>query len=254
MLDLFDVSGRTALITGSTRGIGRTIASGLARAGATVVLNGRLDEGLAPVVEAFRADGHAAHGVAFDVTSPEGVEAAVARIEREIAPIDILFNNAGVQIRGPLATTPIEAWRTIIEHDLTSVFLVAQAVGSRMVGRGRGKIINICSIQSELGRPTIAPYSAAKGGVRMLTKAMCAEWGPHGVQVNGLGPGYIATPMTQALRDDPEFDAWLRRRTPAGRWGEPDELIGAAIFLASPASNYVNGHVLYVDGGLLAVV
>jgi len=251
---LFDLTGRVALVTGSSQGIGLTLVGGLARAGATVVLNGRSGERLAGPVETLRAAGHEAHGVAFDVTRQEEVEPAVARIEAAIGPIDILVNNAGIQIRGALESMTLADWRAMIETDLTSVFVVGRAVGVRMAARGRGKIINICSMQSELGRPTIGPYTAAKGGVKMLTKAMCAEWAPRGVQVNGLGPGYFATEMTQKLRDDPEFDAWLRRRTPAGRWGEPEELVGAAIFLASAASDYVNGHILYVDGGMLAVV
>ena len=253
-LELFDLTGRTALVTGSTQGIGLTLAGGLARAGATVVLNGRTAERLVAPVDALRAAGHTAHGVPFDVTKPDEVEPAIARIEADIAPIDILVNNAGIQIRGSLDVMTIDDWRTLIDHDLTSVFVVGRAVGVRMAARGRGKIINICSMQSELGRPTIGPYAAAKGGVKMLTRAMCAEWAPRGIQVNGLGPGYFATEMTRTLREDPEFDAWLRKRTPAGRWGDPEELVGAAVFLASAASDYVNGHILYVDGGMLAVV
>jgi gluconate 5-dehydrogenase len=251
---LFDLTGRVALVTGSSQGIGLTIAGGLARSGARVVLNGRSEARLAGPLAALRAAGHDAHAVAFDVTRPDEVEAAVARIEAQIGAIEILVNNAGIQVRGPLETVTIEDWRALIDTDLTSVFVVGRAVGVRMAARGHGKIINICSMQSELGRPTIGPYTAAKGGVKMLTKAMCAEWAPKGVQVNGLGPGYFATEMTRKLRDDPEFDAWLRKRTPAGRWGEPEELIGAAVFLASAASNYVNGHILYVDGGMLAAV
>jgi len=251
---LFDLTGRTALVTGSSQGIGLTLARGLAEAGATVVLNGRAAQRLVEPLESLRMAGHRAHAVPFDVTRPEEVELAVTRIEAEIGTLDILVNNAGIQIRSPLETMTIEDWRALIDTDLTAVFVVGRAVGTRMVARGRGKIINICSMQSELGRPTIGPYTAAKGGVKMLTRAMCAEWAPRGVQVNGLGPGYFATEMTQRLRDDPEFDAWLRRRTPAGRWGDPDELIGSAVFLASAASDYVNGHILYVDGGMLAVV
>ena len=254
ILDLFDLSGRIALITGSSQGIGLTLAGGLARAGATIVINGRTPERLEGPLATLRAAGHEAHASAFDVTVPDAVEAGVAEIETRVGPIDILVNNAAIQIRSPLATVSIEDWRTLLDHDLTSVFVVGRAVGTRMADRGHGKIINICSMQSELGRPSIGPYAAAKGGVKMLTKAMCAEWAPKGVQVNGLGPGYFATEMTRPLREDLEFDGWLRRRTPAGRWGEPDELVGAAIFLASSASDYVNGHILYVDGGMLAVV
>ncbi len=252
--DLFDLTGRTALITGSSQGIGLTLAWGLAAAGCAVILNERIAGRLEGPVDAIRAAGHTAHGAAFDVTAETEVDAAIARIETEIAPIDILVNNAGIQIRGPLATTSLESWNAIIDTNLGGVFLVSRAVGPRMGARGHGKIINICSVQSELGRATIGPYAASKGGVKMLTRAMCAEWAPLGVQVNGIGPGYIATELTQSLRDDPTFDAWLRARTPAGRWGQPEELVGAAVFLASDASNYVNGHILYVDGGMLAVV
>jgi len=249
---LFDLGGKTALVTGSTSGLGRAIAGGLAEAGAAVVINGRSAERLEGAVEALTANGLKAHGYRFDVTSEELVNAAVARIEREVGPIDILVNNAGIQRRAPILEISAETWEEVLKHDLTSVFLVGKAVARGMVERKRGKIINIASLTSEVARETIAPYAAAKGGVRQLTKAMCVEWAPHNIQVNAIGPGYFATDLNAALSADPKFDAWVRARTPAGRWGEPQELIGAAVFLASPASDFVNGQVLYVDGGLLA--
>jgi gluconate 5-dehydrogenase len=254
VLDRFRLDGRIALVTGGSRGIGLTLARGLGEAGATVVINGRDETRLASAAEELRGQGITTHTIAFDVTDAAAVADAIDRLEARVGPLDILVNNAGINVRGPLADVAPERWREILETDLTSVFLVSQAAGRRMLTRGAGKIINICSVQSELGRPTIAAYTAAKGGVKMLTKAICAEWAPHGIQVNGLGPGYIATDMTRPLREDPAFDSWLRSRTPAGRWGEPDDLIGAAVFLASSASDYVNGQILFVDGGLLAVV
>ncbi len=252
--ELFDLTGRTALITGSSRGIGFVLARGLARAGARVVLNARDERRLEAAAQTLRAEGIDAHHVAFDATDEPAVERAVAAIEEAIAPIDILVNNAGVQERTPLHEFPTESWHRLLETNVTSAFLVGRAVGARMVERRRGKIINVCSLQSELARPNIAPYAATKGALKMLTQGMCADWAPYGIGVNGIGPGYFATELTQALRDDEEFDAWLRRRTPAGRWGEPDELVGAAVFLAAPASDFVNGQIIYVDGGILAVI
>ncbi len=253
-LDLFSLATRIALVTGSSRGIGFTLARGLARAGATVVLNARTPERLTAAVADLRAEGLVAHGFPFDVTDPAAVEAAVARIEAEVGPLDILVNNAGMQLRKPIAEWTPEEWHTILDTDLTSAWLMSRAVGMRMVERGAGKIINVCSAQSELGRRTIVPYTAAKGGLRMLTRGLCAEWAASGIQINGLGPGYFATELTSALVNDPEFDAWLRGRIPASRWGDPEELVGAAVFLASPASDYVNGQIVYVDGGLLAAI
>jgi gluconate 5-dehydrogenase len=251
---MFDLSGRLALVTGSSRGIGFTLARGLAHAGARVVLNARTTGQLDAAVAELRAAGLAAEGRAFDVTDPDVVDAAVAGIEDELGPIDILVNNAGTQHRAPLQDFPFEAWQRLLETNLTSVFLMGKAVGRRMIERGRGKIINICSLQSDLGRQTIAPYTATKGGVKMLTKGMTADWARFGIQINGLAPGYFLTPMTQPLKDDPTFDAWLRARTPAGRWGDTEELVGTAVFLASPASDFVNGQIITVDGGLAAVV
>ncbi len=251
---LFDLTGRVALVTGSSRGIGYTLARGLAQHGAHVVLNARREDVLEAAVATLRAEGLQVDGRLFDVTDQDAVEAAVAAIEAELGPIAILVNNAGIQQRAPLHEFPRDGWERIIETNLTSVYLVGSAVARRMIPRGRGRIINICSLTSELGRRTIAPYAASKGGVKMLTRGMCADWGAHGIRVNGLAPGYIVTEMNRALMDDPEFDAWVRRRTPVGRWGEPDELIGAAVFLASDASDFVNGQVLVVDGGFSAVI
>ena len=254
----FDIQGRRALVTGSSRGIGRALARGFVEAGCSVALHGR-DVGtlsraageLAGIAERTGAD---VHHTAFDVTDSAAVEAGVAALEAEHGPLDILVNNAGVQYRAPLLEFPDEAWHRVIETNLTSAFLVSRAVARGMVERGRGKIINICSLMAELGRVDIAPYAASKGGLKMLTRGMCADWGASGVQVNAIGPGYFATELTAALVQDEEFDAWLRRRTPAGRWGRPEELVGALLFLASPASDFVNGHTLFVDGGMVAVV
>ena len=253
---LFDLTGRLALVTGASQGLGLAIARGLAEAGARVVLNGRDQARLASAASQLGPAAMAADAGlgAFDVTDPEAVEAGVARIEDEAGPIDILVNNAGIQRRMPLDAFPIEAWREVMRSNVDSVFFVGQAVARRMIPRGRGKIINIASLQSEVGRPTIAPYTASKGAVKMLTRGMCADWARHGLQVNAIGPGYFDTPMNRPLRDDPAFDAWLRARTPAGRWGQVEELCGAAVFLASRASDFVNGQVIYVDGGVLSVL
>jgi len=253
-LEMFDLVGRRALVTGAGQGIGFTLARGLGRAGASLVLNDLDAARLEAAVHRLRSEGLIVDGRAFDVTMPEQVEPAIEAIEDEIGPIDILVNNAGIQQRMPLEDLPLERWQEVLDTNLTSVFLVGQAVGRHMIARGRGKIINLGSIQSEVARPGIAAYTAAKGGVRNLTRAMCAEWARHGIQVNAIGPGYFVTPLTQPLRDDPTFDAWLRARTPAARWGQVEELVGAAVFLASSASDFVNGQVIYVDGGILAVI
>ena len=251
-MKLFDLSGRTALITGSSKGIGFALAAALASAGARIVLNARDAGTLEAARDVLRARGVAAEAVAFDVTDAAAVEAGVARIEAEIGPIDILVNNAGMQHRGAFAEFPIDAWHKITTTNIDSVFFVGRFVAQRMIERKRGKIINVCSVQSELGRPGIAPYTASKGAVKMLTKGMAIDLGKHGIQVNGLGPGYFKTELTQALVADEAFTAWLSGRTPAGRWGDVQELGGAAIFLASDASSFVNGHILYVDGGITA--
>ena len=247
---MFDLHGRLALITGSGRGIGLALAEGLGRAGARIVLNGRTASRAEAARAGLEAAGIAASISIFDATDPQAVQAAVARIEAEDGPIDILINNAGIQHRAPLQDFPLEAFRHVLETNLFSAFYVGQTVARRMIPRRRGSIVNVCSVQSELGRPSIAPYAASKGGLKMLTKGMAVDWGPHGIRVNGLGPGYFKTELNQALVRDPEFTAWLEGRTPLGRWGEVEELIGAALFLASDASSFVTGHVLYVDGGI----
>lgn len=251
-MKLFDLSGRLALVTGSSKGIGLALARALAEAGAAVVLNARDAERLEGARAALAAEGHVVHAVAFDVTDAEAVARGVDRIEREVGPIAILVNNAGVQHRTPLQDFPHDAWRKLIATNLDSVFFVGQAVARHMIGRGAGKIINVGSVQSELARPGIAPYTATKGAVKMLTKGMATDWGRHGLQCNGIGPGYFRTELNQALVDDAAFSAWLANRTPMGRWGEVEELAGAAVFLASDASSFVNGHILYVDGGITA--
>lgn len=251
---LFDLSGKQAMITGSSQGIGLGLAEGLAGAGAEIILNGRDRIKLENAVARLREKGFKVHGFDFDVTSEESVAAATSKIESDVGPIDILVNNAGMQFRTPLEDFPPEKFRELMRVNVESAFLVAQAVARHMIKRGRGKIINVCSVQSELGRPGIAPYTATKGAVKMLTKGMCADWAKYGIQVNAIGPGYFRTPLNQALVDNPEFSSWLEKRTPAGRWGEVGELVGAAIFLASGASSFVNGHILYVDGGITSVL
>jgi gluconate 5-dehydrogenase len=251
-LTQFDLSGKTALITGSSAGIGLALAQGLAGAGAAVVLNARNAGKLEAAAARLREQGATVHAMAFDVTDAAAVAAAVAGIEAQIAPIDILINNAGMQKRAPLQDFERADWQQLMRTNLDSVFNVGQAVARHMIPRGRGKIINICSVQSELGRPGIAPYTASKGAVKMLTKGMAIDWGPHGLQVNGLGPGYFKTELNQALVDNPEFSSWLINRTPSRRWGDVEDLVGAAVFLASDASRFVNGHILYVDGGVTA--
>lgn len=250
----FDLDGRIAMITGSSRGLGLTMAQGLAEAGARVVLNGRDGNCLDRAVCELRDKGLSAEGYAFDVTSPADVESAVAGIESSVGPIDILVNNAGIQRRAPLVEMTPEQWREVIDTNLGSVFYVSQAVAKRMIPRQRGKIVVTCSLMSELARPTIANYASAKGALRMLIRSMTAEWARHNLQINGIGPGYFRTDMTRALYEDSAFDAWIRSRTPAGRWGNPEELIGAAVFLASDASSFINGQIIYVDGGVLATL
>ena len=252
--ELFNLHGRRILITGSTQGIGLALAYGLAGAGATIVLNGRNEARVKAAAEKMIADGFAAEYAVFDVTQQAAVIEGVAHIEKEYGPIDVLVNNAGIQRRAPLEDFPSENWDAIVTANLTSVFYVSQAVARHMIPRGKGKIINICSVQSQLGRPTIAPYTATKGAVTMFTKGMCADWAKYGIQANGLAPGYFATEMNKALVENEEFSAWLCKRTPAGRWGQVEELNGAAIFLASDASNFINGQTLYVDGGITSTV
>jgi gluconate 5-dehydrogenase len=253
-LDIFSLHGKRALVTGSSQGIGLALAEGLARAGAHVILNGREPDKLARAKGDLEAKGLASSIARFDVTDETAVAAGIAAIETEQGPIDILINNAGMQFRTALEDFPIEKWRELMRVNVESAFIVSKAVVKGMIARKQGKIINISSVQSELGRPTIAPYTATKGAIKMLTKGMCADWARHGIQVNAIGPGYFKTPLNQALVDNPEFSSWLEKRTPAGRWGTTDELIGAAVFLSSAASSFVNGHILYVDGGITSVL
>jgi gluconate 5-dehydrogenase len=249
---LFDVEGKVALITGSTRGLGFTLAAGLARAGANVVLNGRNEESLKKSVEELRKQGAHVQGYAFDVLDKERIKIQVERIENQVGPIDILVNNAGIQARGPLEQSDEQAWRSVIDTNLTGVFLTSQQVVRGMINRKSGKIINICSLQSEAARSGIGSYVASKGGVKMLTKSMASEWAKYNIQVNGIGPGYFITDLNKTLAADPAFDRWVKERTPAGRWGLPEELVGATIMLSSKASDFITGQVIYVDGGMLA--
>ena len=253
-IGLFDLTGKTALVTGSSQGIGYALARGLGRAGARVDLNGRDEAKLARAAESLSAEGLPVSASAFDVTDPEAVAAAIDAVEASVGAIDILVNNAGIQRRAPRESYPVATWREIMRTNVDSVFFVSQAVARRMIPRGAGKIINVASLQSEAARYSIAPYTAAKGAVKNLTRGMCTDWARHGLQVNAIGPGYFETPLNKALIDDPAFDAWLKARTPAGRWGKVEELQGAAIFLASSASDFVNGQVIYVDGGVLATL
>jgi gluconate 5-dehydrogenase len=251
---LFDLQGRLALVTGSSQGIGLALAQGLAAHGATVVINGRDREKIATVVEGFKNHGSKAYASLFDVTDLTAVKVGIDQIEEYIGPIDILINNAGMQFRAPLEDFPEDKWQQLLQTNISSVFYTGQSVAKHMIKRGGGKIINIASVQSELARPSIAPYTATKGAVRNLTRGMCTDWAKYGLQINAIAPGYFKTPLNQALVDDPEFSAWLEKRTPAGRWGNADELIGAAVFLSSNASSFVNGQVIHVDGGITASV
>ena len=252
MTDMFRLDGRMALVTGSSASIGLALARGLAQAGATVVLNGRNAAKLQAAQDLLGSEGLQVFSRCFDVCDGDAVQAGVDSIEREIGQIDILVNNAGMQRRMPLHEVSHVQWRELMATNLDSVFYVGQAVAKHMITRGQGRIINICSVQSELGRPGIAPYTASKGAVKMLTKGMAIDWGPLGINVNGIGPGYFKTDLNEKLVADAQFSAWLTGRTPNRRWGEVAELVGAAVFLASEASSFVNGHILYVDGGVTA--
>jgi gluconate 5-dehydrogenase len=253
-VSLFDLSGKTALITGSSRGLGRAFAEGLANAGARVILNGvdatRLEEAAA----AMRSTGREVLTAAFDVTDEAAVIAAFERFDRDGIRVDIIVNNAGIQFRKPMLELESADWRRVIDTNLTSAFLVGREAARRMAERGSGKIINIGSLTSELARATVAPYTVAKGGIKMLTKAMAAEWAEKGIQANAIGPGYMITDMNEALLANPEFDAWVKARTPARRWGRPEELAGTVIYFASAASDYVNGQIVYADGGMISVL
>lgn len=248
VMQLFDLTGRRALITGSSQGIGLALARGLQAAGAEVVLNGRDSEKLAMAVSTLPGT----RSLTFDATDHAAVRAAVDRFEDEVGAIDILVNNAGMQHRGALEEFPPDAFERLLQTNIASVFHVGQAVARHMIGRGRGKIINIASVQTALARPGIAPYTATKGAVGNLTKGMATDWAKYGLNCNAIAPGYFDTPLNAALVADPAFSAWLEKRTPAGRWGRVEELVGAAVFLASDAASFVNGHILYVDGGITA--
>ncbi|MFN7190102.1 MAG: SDR family oxidoreductase [Rhodospirillales bacterium] len=241
-------------MTGSTRGLGRAMIEGLARAGAAVVVNGTSPAGVAAAVAELRSAGFNADGVAFDVTDEAAIVAAFERFDKAGTAIDILLNNAGIQFRKPMLELATADWRRVVETNLTSAFVIGREAAKRMVARGAGKIVNIGSLMSECARATVAPYTVSKGGIKMLTRAMAAEWAASGIQANAIGPGYMVTEMNKALIDNPDFDAWVKGRTPSKRWGKPDELVGAAVFLSSPASNYVNGQIIYVDGGMLSVL
>lgn len=284
MSDLFDLTGRTALVTGSTRGIGRALATGLVRAGARVIVHGRdagraaaAAEEIAAAVAAERegaadgttasdgaVDGAAATGGAgevpevlsagFDVTDPAAVDAALTAIEAAHGTPDVLVNNAGIQRRAPIAEFADEDWNALLATNLSAAFYCARRVARGMIARGSGKIVQIGSVQSQLARPSIAAYSATKGGIAMFTKGLAADLAPHGIQVNTLAPGYFATELTKALVEDEEFSAWVARRTPDGHWGDVEDLVGPLVFLASDASRFVNGQTLHVDGGMTAVV
>jgi gluconate 5-dehydrogenase len=241
-ISLFDLTGKTVLITGSSRGLGRAFAEGLAAAGARVVLNGVNPARLAEAAEQMRADGQDVLTAAFDAFDRDGVT------------IDILMNNAGIQFRKPMLELETADWQRVIDTNLTSAFVIGREAAKRMAARGAGKIINIGSLTSELARATVAPYTVAKGGIKMLTKAMAAEWGELGIQANAIGPGYMITDMNEALINNPDFDAWVKARTPMRRWGKPEELVGTAIYLASDASNYISGQIIYADGGMISVL
>ncbi|TYC68931.1 SDR family oxidoreductase [Stappia sp. BW2] len=251
-LALFDLSGKRALITGSSQGIGLALARGLAGAGADIVLNGRDPEKLKSAADGLRAEGMTVAELVFDVTDHEAVRSAVDSFETSTGGIDILVNNAGMQHRTPLEDFPADAFERLMQTNIASVFHVGQAVARHMIKRGAGKIVNICSVQTALARPGIAPYTATKGAVANLTKGMATDWAKYGLQCNGLAPGYFDTPLNAALVSDPDFSAWLEKRTPAGRWGKVEELVGTCIFLSSDASSFVNGTTIFVDGGISA--
>jgi gluconate 5-dehydrogenase len=252
---LFDLSGRTALITGSSRGIGFALAKGLAEAGAKVILNSRQADAVNGAVDQLKAQGLNVEGAAFDVADESAVDAAFAQFDAQSTTIDILINNAGIQHRQPMVDLALEDWHRVMNTNLTAAFLVGRAAARRMIARKTGgKIINIGSLTSQAARATVAPYTVAKGGIKMLSKAMAAEWAQFDIQANSIGPGYILTDMNEALVNNPTFDAWVKSSNPAQRWGRPDELVGTAIYLASAASNYVNGQIIYVDGGWLSVL
>lgn len=253
-IKLFDLSGKTALITGSSRGLGFAFADGLAAAGARVILNGVNTERLEEAAEEMKAKGYEVLTAAFDVTDENAIVEAFKRFDADGIEVDILMNNAGIQFRKPMLELETSDWQRVLDVNLTSSFVIGREAAKRMAKRGKGKIINIGSLTSELARATVAPYTVAKGGIKMLTKAMAAEWGEKGIQSNAIGPGYMVTDMNEALINNPEFDKWVKDRTPMRRWGLPQELAGTAIYLASDASNYVSGQIIYADGGMISVL
>lgn len=254
MNDLFVLHGKTALITGATSGLGFIMAKGLLQAGVRVIINGRNPLKLKKAIEILNAEGFSPEGVIFDVSDKDQVDSALKSLGKQGLIIDILINNAGIQKRAPLEEFKLEDWNNIMDVNLKGAFITGQAVAKLMIRRGSGKIINICSLQSELARATIAPYAASKGALRMLTRSMATEWAKYNIQVNGIAPGYFKSEMTKALYENHEFNEWLCKRTPAGRWGETKELIGTLIFLASDASTFVNGQIIFVDGGITACI
>ncbi|MGR3366428.1 MAG: SDR family oxidoreductase [Sagittula sp.] len=251
---LFDLTGKTALITGSSRGLGRAFAEGLAQAGARIVLNGVNQERLEAAAQEMRDEGYDVLTAAFDVADEAAIVAAFETLDAEGIDVDILVNNAGIQFRKPMLELETADWRRVLDINLTAAFVVGREAAKRMAKRGRGKVINIGSLTSELARAKVAPYTVAKGGIKMLTKAMAAEWGELGIQSNAIGPGYMVTDMNEALLSNPDFDAWVKGRTPMRRWGLPEELAGTCIYLASDASNYVSGQIIYADGGMISVL
>ncbi|PKG49392.1 MULTISPECIES: SDR family oxidoreductase [Halomonadaceae] len=254
-MTLFDLTGRTALITGSSGGLGLAMARGLAQSGAQIIIHGRNQDKLEAARKTLSEEGHKVLTTSFDVADEDAIEQALEALKNDGISIDILVNNAGMQLRRPLLEVEHDQWDKVINTNLTSTFLLGRNVARQMIERGKGgKIINIGSLMSSVARSTVGAYTASKGGVRLLTQSMAAEWAEHGIQTNAIGPGYMITEMTQPLVDDPTFNDWLINRTPSKRWGVPEDLVGTVVFLASPASSYVNGQIIYVDGGLLAVI
>jgi gluconate 5-dehydrogenase len=249
---MFDLRGKIALVTGATQGLGFAMASGLGKSGATILFNDIFPERIQNALVQYKEQGITAYGYQFNVADSQAIDEAVTRMEKEVGPIDILVNSAGIMRKGPLESLADEDWQAVLDVNLTAVFKVSKRVVRGMIERKRGKIININSMMSELGRPTVGAYAAAKGGLKMLTKNMAVEWAKYNIQTNGIGPGYHLSDITKPLADDPVFTKLLMSRTPAKRWGTPEDLMGPAVFLASEASDFVNGHILYVDGGILA--
>ncbi|MCV9927104.1 gluconate 5-dehydrogenase [Flavobacterium sp. LS1R49] len=254
-MKLFDLSNKRALITGGTHGLGMAMAEGLAQAGAELVISSTTPSKLEEALAYYKSKGYKASGYIFDVTDEKIVAEQIEAIEKNQGPIHILVNNAGIIKREPAVSMPIEDFRCVIDVDLVGAFIMSQLVGRKMIERNEGKIINICSMMSELGRNSVSAYAAAKGGLKMLTKNLATEWAKHNIQVNGIGPGYFATSQTEPIRvDGNPFNEFIISRTPAGRWGDPEDLAGTAVFLASEASRFVNGQIIYVDGGILATI